>query len=239
MRTLKTENPEMVRFAVATVILIAAIGSSVFAQDTTQKLQVFGGYSLVNEDKGRLNGPLLDLALHQPANTFGVASNFEGWNAEAQYNANRWVGIVADFSGRSGKPITGVNAAVTGLPNSTAYTVLVGPAISYHNRSRFTPFVHALFGWDRTSLSASTIAGPTSAVSVLAENYTDFAVAFGGGVDCKLAKHFALRLGQVDWFHTSVNLNKVYGGAFDTDEFGSLSTRQRNWRVSAGVIVQF
>jgi hypothetical protein len=54
-----------------------------------------------------------------------------------------------------------------------------------------------------------------------------------------LARHFALRVGQLDWFHTSVNYNKFFGSAFDSDQFEGIRTHQRNLRVSAGVVVQF
>lgn len=228
----------MVRFAVATIFLAVLMGSLVSAQDATPKIQVFGGYSLVNEPRGGLTDLALDADLRQPPNTFGVSSLYTGWNAEAQYNTGRWLSLVADFGGRYGKPFTAVNS-VTGLPNSSAYSVLAGPAISYRTKSSFTPFIHALFGWDRTSLSASTIAGPSSAVSTAATSYTDFAMALGGGFDYKISKRFSLRPVQLDYFHTSVNLNSYYGSAYGIGLFQGLTTHQVNLRYSGGIVIKF
>jgi opacity protein-like surface antigen len=105
MRTSQKGERGMTRFAAATIILTAMICSSAFAQDSTPKVQVFAGYSLFHADTGGLTDTVLDLALRPATEAFGVPTNFNGWNAEAQYNANRWVGIAADFGGRYGSPI--------------------------------------------------------------------------------------------------------------------------------------
>jgi opacity protein-like surface antigen len=228
----------MTRFAVATLTLIL-IGLSAFAQDSTPKLQVFAGYSLLQADTGKLTGNTVDVDLHQPFNTFGVASNVNGWNAEAQYNFDRWFGIAADFGGRYGTPIIAGSASLSGLPNSAAYSVMAGPVLSYRAKVRITPFVHALFGFDRTSLSASTITGLSSPVSSAAITNNDFALALGGGLDYKLSRHLGIRVGQLDYFHTSVNLNSFYGSAFGVGLFEGLATHQRNLRFSTGIVLKF
>lgn len=232
----------MIRFAAAAIILILLIGSCALAQDATPKVEVFGGYSLLHADRGGLTGPLLDADLNQPSNPFAVPTYFlDGWNAEAQYNADRWLGIAVDLGGRYGSPITASRGrTLAGLPKETAYSFMAGPAISYRTKSRLTPFAHALFGWNRTSLGASTITGSVSSpITVAATNYNDFAMALGGGVDCKITRHFSIRLGQVDWYHTSVNLNKFYTDALGGDLLEGLHTRQVNYRVSAGAVVRF
>jgi|ERR1035438_459219 hypothetical protein len=89
---------------------------------------------------------------------FGTASNFTGWNAEGQHNFNRCIGLAADAGGRYGMPTTGYrNDNLQGLPKATGYTFLVGPVLSYRTKSRITPFVHVLVGYDRASLNATTI----------------------------------------------------------------------------------
>jgi opacity protein-like surface antigen len=232
----------MIRSAAAAVALIVLIGSLAFAQNATPKVQVFGGYSLLHLDHGGLTGALLGVDLQQPSNPFAVRNYFlDGWNAEAQYNASRWVGIAADFGGRSGTPITASrDRTLAGLPKETAYSFLAGPVISYRTKSRMTPFGHALFGWDRTSLGASTITGSvTSPISVAATNYTDFAIALGGGVDYRVARRVSLRLGQLDRYHTSLNLNKFYTNAFGGTLLQGLRTHQVNYRFSAGIVLRF
>jgi opacity protein-like surface antigen len=230
----------MIRFAAAGTILSVLLGSFALAQDSTPKVQVFGGFSLMHLLSGGPNSSALDVALREPGNTFQTAANFKGWNAEAQYNANGWLGIVADFGGRYGSPFTASSVSkVSGLPDGTAYSFMAGPVISYRTKSKMTPFVHALFGWERTSLRASTITTPSGTLPSSATNYTDFAYAAGVGLDYRLSQHFAVRIGQVDYFHTSLNLNKFYHGAFGPDVFEGPATHQRNVRLSTGIVFQF
>jgi hypothetical protein len=66
-------------------------------QDSTSKVQIFGGSSLLHTDNSGLNGPALDAFFGTPTGTFGVASNFSGWDTQIQFNANRTLGIVADL----------------------------------------------------------------------------------------------------------------------------------------------
>jgi opacity protein-like surface antigen len=240
MRCFKGERG-MVRFAAA-ILLTVVIGSFAFAQDATPKVQVFGGYSLLRADHGGLTGGLLDVNLQQSSNPFALRNYFlDGWNAQAQYNVGRWFGVAADFGGRYGSPITASRGrTLAGLPNDNVYSLLAGPVFSYRTKSRLTPFVHTLFGWERTSVGASTITGSvTSPVPVTATTYNDVVMALGGGVDYRLTHHFSLRPGQLDWYHTSVNLNKLYTNAFSGSLFEGLRTNQINYRFSAGAVLRF
>jgi opacity protein-like surface antigen len=182
----------------------------------------------------------LSSVLRAPSDTFGIRSNFTGWTAEGQYNGNRWIGIVGDFGGHNNAPITALKTSgVTGLPSESEYYFLFGPALTYRNKSRLTPFAHALFGYERISLSASTITGLASPVPSAATTFDDFTMALGAGLDYKIVRHFSVRVGQLDYFHTSLNLDKFYGSALGPGLFQNLSIRQKNLRVSAGIVVQF
>jgi opacity protein-like surface antigen len=236
----KGKTLEMTRSAVATIALTVLIGSFAFAQDATPKIQVFGGYSLVHAGNGSFSAATLDFDLREQNSPFGIASFFPGWNAEGQYNIKSWLGIVVDVGGRYGQPITGIRGdQLSGLPTLTGYTFLIGPAFSFKNKTKFTPFVHALFGYDRASLSSSTITGVSSPVTSVATTYTDAAVALGGGVDFKVSRRFALRLAQLDDLHTTHNFNQLYGTAFPSGIFEGLPTKENNFRISAGIIVKF
>ena len=230
----------MIRFAAAGTILIVLFGSFALAQDSAPKVQVFGGFSLMHLLSGGPNGAPLDVALREPGGTFHGATNFKGWNAEGQYNANRWLGLVADFGGRYGSPFTALSVRkVSGPPDSTAYSFMAGPVISYRTKSKLTPFVHLLFGLERTSLRASTITAPSGTLPSAATNYTDFTYAAGFGIDYRLSQHLALRFGQLDYFHTTLNVNKFYHAAFGPDVFEGPATHQRNVRFSTGIVSQF
>lgn len=230
----------MTRLFAAATVLIALSGSLSFAQDSTSKAQVFGGYSLFHADTGGLTSTIVDTSLREPNSPFAVNSNFGGWDAEGQYNVSHWLGIAADASGRTGSQITAArNVPLSGLPKGTGYTFLAGPVVSFRNKSRLTPFIHALVGVDRISLSASTISGVSRPLSSSATTYTDVAVALGGGVDFRVIRHFSLRLAQLDDLETTHNVNKFYGSTFPSGVFTGLATHERNLRVSGGIVVKF
>lgn len=236
----KGKDFEMIRLAVATIVLTVLTSSLAFAQDTNPKVQVFGGYSMVHAGNGSFSGATLDFDLREQNSPFGIASFFPGWNAEGQYNIKRWFGVVVDAGGRYGQPIAELRGyPLSGLPKLTGYTLMVGPVFSFKNKTKFTPFVHALFGYDRASLSSSTITGVSSPVTSAATTYTDAAVALGGGVDFNLSRHFAIRLAQLDDLHTTHNFNQFYGSAFPGRVFEGLPSHENNFRASAGIIVKF
>jgi opacity protein-like surface antigen len=230
----------MIRFKTATILLTVLIGSFAFAQDSPQRIQIFGGYSLVHADNGGLTPLRVDADLYEPNEPFSLKNYFQGWNAEGQYNANRWIGIAAEFSGRSGTPITAsTGSSASGLPDLKAYTFLLGPVLSYRTKSKLTPFIHALFGFDRASFSAGPITGVAVPLSSAGTTYTDVAAALGGGVDYRFSRHVSLRLAQVDEFYTTRNVNKFYTSNFSGSLFQGFSTHQDNIRVSTGVVVRF
>jgi len=87
----------MTRLAVATITVITLLATFAFAQDSIPKVQVFGGYSLEHADLGALKAAVLDVDLLQHNGPFATTNNFNGWSAEAQYNANRWFGVGRGF----------------------------------------------------------------------------------------------------------------------------------------------
>jgi hypothetical protein len=116
---------------------------------------------------------------------------------------------------------------------------VAGPLFSYRNKKNATPFAHALLGVDRTTLKASTIMGLPSPFSTTATTYTDVAFALGIGVDYKISHRFSLRLGQLDYYRTTLNLNKFYQSAFGPGLFEGNATREGNLRFSTGIVIQF
>jgi hypothetical protein len=235
------ERPTMSRFAIAVLALIILpvsilCSSTAFAQKSTPKVEVFAGYSLLLADNGGLTGSALDSALGQPTGTFGVTSNFNGWNAEVQYNLNRYLGVVADGAKHSGQLITSPNVNLTQLPNSNDYSLMGGPVLSY-KVGRITPFVHGLAGVDRAHLSAGSVPGLFGLAAPVVDHA--LAAAVGGGIDFKVSPHFAVRLGQFDYFYTAHNLNSFYAASFRPGELPTLATRQNNLRFAAGFVIRF
>ena len=126
-------------------------------------------------------------------------------------NLNHYFGVVGEFSG----------CKVTGLPSGSgvtanAFSYLFGPRLTYRSGGRFEPFGEALFGGARTSFSGG---GAT-----ITDNA--FAMAIGGGVDYKMTRNVAIRLGQFDYLYTKFDNGPGY-------------THQNNFRIQAGVVFRF
>lgn len=130
------------------------------------------------------------------------------------------VGFVSDFAGyykhlsaSNGFCFLGVSSC-----GSSAYTFMFGPQFSFP-LTKVTPYVHVLLG--------AAHAVQTGTFSEFTSN-NSIAVAFGGGLDYHLTRHFALR-GQADFLGTH------FTSTDDQDPF-----RQNvNARISGGLVVKF
>jgi opacity protein-like surface antigen len=182
------------------VVCLLALASLFGAAAPTQeepKFDVFAGYSYVRTN---------------PA-TSGIDSfSMNGGSASIAYNANHWLGAVADFGGYHSNNILG-----TGV-DGTLSTYLFAPSISYRHNSSITPFGQVLFGF-------AHIAGDNGMAFSTSNN--SFAMAIGGGVDCKVSRRFSIRPAQVDYLMTHFN------------ELGTGAQDQNNLRVPSGVVFHF
>jgi opacity protein-like surface antigen len=172
------------RKLIGIVLLFLLVSVVAVAQE--DKAEVFGGYQYTR----------LKLS--------GVDSiNLNGWNASVSGYFTKYLGLSGDFSGAYGSPF-GVSTKV--------HTFMFGPIVHFTNKSKITPFAHALFGGAHISASAFGFSG----------GETDFAWAAGGGLDANLSSHLSVRLAQADFLQT---------------RFGGDS--QNNFRYSAGIIFKF
>jgi opacity protein-like surface antigen len=62
-----------------------------------------------------------------------------------------------------------------------------------------------------------------------------FAMAFGGGIDIGLSRHFAIRAAQVDYLRTNFNSVDALASGLSTD----LNNHQNSFRYSGGVVWRF
>jgi opacity protein-like surface antigen len=231
-----TEVLEHMRFTLAaSLIFVLLFSMAALAQEASQpKIQVFGGYSLLHSDTAGLTGSDVDSLLGTTGS--GVNSNSNGWNAELQYNVRPWLGTVADFSGNYGKAISPAAGSGVSAPSFSSYSFLFGPEI--HAQGKLRPFAHALFGTNRISSSA-TAASALFGTSPATSSDTAFAMALGGGLDYKVAKGFAVRLGQFDYLYTAHNALAYSGALFGTESVATANDRQNNLRFSAGLVFGF
>jgi len=133
-------------------------------------------------------------------------TNFDlGVSGSFAYNLNNWFGVVGDFGGYH----TGDLFASHHSGNVITY--MGGPKFSYR-AEKATLFAQTLFGGARFS---------TTGFSTNA-----FAMALGGGADVNVSDHFAVRVAQVEYILSRLNL-------------GFNPKSQNSVRYSAGVVFKF
>ena len=168
-----------------TLVAIVAIGCFLFsipsfAQEVIYpKAEVFGGFSISS--------------LAAPPSLTGLPTSlretFWGWQASGNFNVTHYLGIVGDFGGQYKSitaPAIGTTPAISlGMNN---YQLMFGPQISFR-RQKVTPFVHAVFGFDRFGASITGVGGST----------TGMGMGMGGGFDINVSDRLALRVPQFDW----------------------------------------
>jgi len=135
----------------------------------------------------------------------GDHANLNGWNAAATHFFTSNLGFTADFSGAYGSP------SELGSLNTHVHNFMFGPTYAIMRDKKISPFAHALFGVSHLHVGSGF-------------DYSDnaFAMAYGGGVDAKVNKHFSVRVAQVDYLYTN----------FTEDN-------QNHFRYSGGVVFHF
>jgi opacity protein-like surface antigen len=211
--TFRALEPPQMRNVVIAIGIMLCFCSSSRAQEVP-RVEIFGGYSYLNIDLSSLSN-----ALNQ-AGVSGVGDrlSLNGWEAAANVNFNRWIGVEGDLSGH----YKGDCERLSGL-TCKDLSFMGGPRFTYR-KGKITVFAHGLFGGDTASVSTngSNLVPGASDVSLSLSN-TSFALAAGGGVDYMVTNRISFRLGQADYFLTR-HFNDV----------GVPS--QSNYRVSAGVV---
>lgn len=201
----------MQRFMLVLSVCLLLPGA-MMAQDETPKVTVFGGYSLLR------NG----------------GNNTNGWDGQGTFNFNRYLGLTADISGNyrniASLPVPLVSAGV----NQHLYTFLFGPTVT-GNLGRASVFGHALFGAARASSSAGISLPFIGGVSTGVSSASAFAMAFGGGLDINLGRHFALRAAQLDLVRTQFSPMDALATGLST----STSGNQNFLRYSGGIVFRF
>ena len=201
-----------------------------FAQQETSQVAtrgtVFGGYSLLHSSNDLGSTSI-------GSSNFNLGGSLGGWEAQGTYNFTRHFGVTADFSGNS-KQLAGFSAlGFSAGTRQHMYDMLFGPTVTgYFGKS--SVFGHALFGVALSSLNAGVNAPIVGGFSVPLDSSNSFAMAFGGGMDIGISRHFAIRAAQVDFIRTNFNtLDSLTGLTSGT------STSQNNFRYSGGVIWRF
>ena len=222
----------MKTFRILSILTLSLLFAGVAVAQDTPTVEVFGGYTFIHVNVGTAtlgvagaagSGVSL-LRASQSGDPLApisatVTSNLQGGSGSFAYNVNKWFGLAADFGGSK---ISSLNAS--GVPslnvNSTLFTYLFGPRISYRGIKKVTPFGQVLLG-------GAHITDVTAAGVTVAKGANAFAMSVGGGLDWNVQKHVSIRVGQVEYLMTR------FTNPFSLT--GSTGT-QNNVRVSAGVV---
>jgi opacity protein-like surface antigen len=189
---------------VLTLLILFSATASALAQESP-KVEVFGGFSYLRDDLDQ-----------------GLLRDARGWNISANYNLNNFLGVKADFSGHHGERAY-VDPLEVFKEKENNFTFLFGPQFSYRKNERVVPFAHVLLGARRSKYSwefTDIVSGAPTGDGEFSDNA--FTAAFGGGVDLKLTKRWAVRLVQADYL-----LTRFYGNT------------QNNLRIGTGFVFRF
>ncbi len=168
--------------------LIVFAGLPARAQNEYPKVELFAGYSYASTDLPRFTNRVPRM-------------NGHGWAASIAGNLTRHFGITADFAGQYGTGDVQAFFETTGRLESrrinfSNHQLLFGPRFSVR-RERATGFAHALFGVVHIRSSGFSVPFVIGLVRITPE--TDFAMAYGGGLDVNASKRLAVRVFQVDY----------------------------------------
>lgn len=160
------------------------------------RFEISAGYSYIN---------------FNPGDGFSNFNNHGGFGGFA-YNANRYLGLVAEVGGYT------FDRRVNGNKlDGSQTTFLFGPRLNLRRFDHFVPFAEFLFGGANTG---PELTGGSS--------QTVFALAAGGGVDVVFNKYLAWRFAQIDYLMTK------YSGANLNPE-----ARQNSLRLGTGIVLRF
>ncbi|HKP70196.1 MAG TPA: hypothetical protein VJV05_12995 [Pyrinomonadaceae bacterium] len=154
---------------------------------------------------------------------------FHGFEVAGVYNISRYFGVKGDISGTYSNrgfalniPLPDGGTGSVGFETKSAlYNFLGGVQIKDNaQKGRLKPFAHALVGAAHSRIKLS---GLGCSVGVDCSDFeggseTNFAGAFGGGLDLRLSRRAQIRLIQVDynpiWFDGGVQNNIRFGFGF-------------------------
>jgi hypothetical protein len=197
-------------------------GLSVYAQDQAPMADLAVSYSFLRYNSAQTI----------PAFTANGGISTLGWN----FNNN--IGLEAELGGYHNGNVNNYQF------DTTTFSYLFGPRISYGRSHKIDPYFHILFGGQHASTSIGQdsilVVNPLSTETLKNGRYeastNTWAMAVGGGLDIKLSKLVILRPAQIDYYLTRFEAPDV------TEPAGTTNPRarnQNNFRYAAGVVFNF
>jgi Outer membrane protein beta-barrel domain len=202
-------------------------GTSAFAQEEVQRIELFGEYSYF-----RFN-PTIPQFRNR---------SFNGGGGGATFNINHYFGIKAEFMGYGSTTWGGTFSAPVVTPRGTVpagtyntqgnmFTYLFGPVVKIPVSARVTPFGEILFGGSNSNgyanlTKAIDAAGGTLTASNSGTQHP-FTMGVGGGLDVHINHNFSIRPVELDYVLTRY-----------TNPFTN-TNNQNHFRYTAGAVFRF
>jgi hypothetical protein len=193
-----------------TSLLPVFCATQAMAQDSNArsypKVEIFAGFAAVET-----NDHSFQFADIGPVGHLDYDEKGRGFEAAVIGNLSGYLGIMGDFSAHFSSneftvPFPSSSTTQPGTINPRLFNFLVGPEVKVRNRSRLTPFVHALFGIAHSTATFKTT-GPVINFS-RTDAGTGFGMAFGGGGDVRITRRFSFR-GMLTYRQAFVGSNEL------------------------------
>ncbi|MFL6446412.1 MAG: outer membrane beta-barrel protein [Bryobacteraceae bacterium] len=123
--------------------------------------------------------------------------------------------------------------------DTTTFSYLFGPRISWNKAGKINPYAHILFGGQHlaTSITKDSLLVVNPRAAALSNDHystatNNFAMAVGGGVDYRLTRSITIRPAQIDYYLTrieAINVTVPIGATAPS------ARNQNNFRYAAGI----
>lgn len=188
-------------------------------------------------------GPRADLSFSYSFVRYNSAQTIQAFTANGGigtlgWNFNNHVAVEAELGGYHNGNVNNYQF------DTTTFSYLFGPRISYGRSRRMDPYFHILFGGQNASTSiakssvlvVNPLIATTSSGSRYSASTNNWAMAVGGGLDIKLTRMVTFRPAQVDYYLTRIEaINVTVPAGASTPS----ARNQNNFRYAAGIQFSF
>jgi len=206
---------ETMRKVVLPILLFLFCGAYAIAQDGA-KVEIGAGWNYLHFDTGGAGKNVSE-------------DSTSGLFIDGTFYVRKWVGLTADFEyNQKNFPAGTLNPAL-GV-DSNLLSLMFGPRFKGHY-GRVEPFGHGLFGFARVSVKPAE-------PGAINTSDTAFAMKFGGGVDVAVVRHFAVRVGELNYYLTKFGTTDCFPAPTGFPCGLNGKGTQNNFTFSTGIVIR-
>jgi outer membrane protein OmpA-like peptidoglycan-associated protein len=202
---------------------VLVFGLAAYAEEVP-KAELFAGYEFIH---------------FSPALTGNPSFSMNGGGGSILYNFSPLLGLKAEFADATVGDLTQytTDGKVIAKRSANIFTYLFGPQLTMRKNPKLQPFVHLLFGGAYANTYANAQATGSTASLTGEGGKNAFALAVGAGLDLKVHKNIAIRLGQADYLMTRFSGRELILGATPGTYVGGKEiSNQSNFRYMGGIV---